>query len=89
LQWIYRDKKKITCFKCLKPNFKSISKKLDSSSLVKIKVLIDKSGKVKKAELVESSKNKKIDAAALNAAKSSTFYPLDEDANLTIDYLVN
>tara|TARA_Y100001933_G_scaffold60189_1_gene60443 strand:+ start:83 stop:757 length:675 start_codon:yes stop_codon:yes gene_type:complete len=76
----------IKCLKCLEPSTRNVRENSNSPSMVKIKVLIDKSGKVKKIYLVKSSNNSTIDNAALRAAKRSTFYPIVRDSYLTIEY---
>ena len=78
-------KENVTCLDCLQPYTKNI-KKTDYPATVKVKTFIGKSGIVKETEVAESSNNSTIDAAACRAAKSSIFYPLSNEAILTIQY---
>ena len=77
---------KITCLKCVLPKYpsKALKKGLEGKPIVKVWILID--GTVEKAEIIFSSGITSIDKAALEAAKKSSFFPLDEKSYINIEY---
>ena len=77
---------KVTCLKCIRPIYPPIALRRGAEGTPKVKVWINKYGKVFKAELVNFSGNKSIDRAAQKAAINSTFYPLEEETSINIEY---
>jgi len=77
---------KITCLKCVRPNYPPIALRRGAEGKPKVKVWINKKGIVYKAELISISGNEALDRAAKKAAINSTFYPLDEETSINIEY---
>tara|TARA_Y100001968_G_scaffold45492_1_gene35530 strand:- start:69 stop:785 length:717 start_codon:yes stop_codon:yes gene_type:complete len=77
---------KITCLKCIRPNYPPIALRRGAEGTPIIKVWINKNGKVTKAEFINISGIKSIDEAAKKAAINSTFYPIDRDSTINIEY---
>ena len=77
---------KITCLKCVRPNYPPIALRRGAEGTPIIKVWINKNGKVTKAEFIKISGIKSIDEAAKKAAINSTFYPIDKDSTINIKY---
>ena len=81
-----KGKIKITCLKCVRPIYPRIALRRGAEGKPKVKVWINKKGKVFKAELKRVSGNESIDRAAEKAAINSTFYPLEEETSINIEY---
>ena len=77
---------KVTCLKCVRPIYPPIALRRGAEGTPKVKVWINKNGKVFKAEIIRISGNESIDRAAKNAAIDSTFYPLNEETSINIEY---
>ena len=77
---------KITCLKCVRPIYPPIALRRGAEGTPIVKVWINKKGKVFKAELISLSGHKSIDKAAKKAAINSTFYPLEEETSINIEY---
>ena len=77
---------KITCLKCVRPKYPPIALRRGAEGKPKVKVWINKKGIVYKAELITLSGNKALDRAAKKAAINSTFYPLEEETSINIEY---
>ena len=77
---------KITCLKCIRPVYPPIALRRGAEGTPKVKVWINKEGKVFKAELISISGNESIDRAAKKAAINSTFYPIPEETSIKIEY---
>ena len=77
---------KITCLKCVRPIYPSIALRRGAEGTPIVKVWINKKGKVFKAELISLSGHESIDKAAKKAAINSTFYPLEEETSINIEY---
>ena len=77
---------KVTCLKCVRPKYPPIALRRGAEGTPKVKVWINKSGKVYKAKLISVSGIKSIDRAAKNAAINSTFYPLKDETSINIEY---
>ena len=77
---------KITCLKCVRPIYPPIALRRGAEGTPIVKVWINKKGKVFKAELISSSGHESIDKAAKKAAINSTFYPLEEETSINIEY---
>jgi len=77
---------KITCLKCVRPVYPPIALRRGAEGTPKVKVWINKKGKVIKAELISVSGIESIDRAAKKAAINSTFYPIEEENSINIEY---
>ena len=77
---------KITCLKCIRPDYPPIALRRGVEGTPIIKVWINKDGSVKKAEFISISGIKSIDQAAKKAAINSTFYPIDKESSINIEY---
>ena len=77
---------KVTCLKCVRPIYPPIALRRGAEGTPKVKVWINKNGKVFKAEIIRISGNESIDRAAKKAAIDSTFYPLNEETSINIEY---
>jgi len=64
---------------CERPEYPSISKKLEEEGTVYIKFLVDAEGKVIQSEIERSSGYKRLDEAALNGLSLCKFKPATED----------
>ena len=81
-----KGKIKITCLKCVRPIYPPIALRRGAEGTPIVKVWINKKGKVFKAELINLSGHESIDRAAKKAAINSTFYPLEEETSINIEY---
>ena len=77
---------KVTCLKCVRPIYPPIALRRGAEGTPKVKVWINKNGKVFKAEIIRISGNESIDRAVKKAAIDSTFYPLNEETSINIEY---
>ena len=77
---------KVTCLKCISPIYPPIALRRGAEGTPIIKVWISKNGKVTKAEFISISGIKSIDKAAKKAAINSTFYPIDKESSINIEY---
>ena len=77
---------KVTCLKCVRPIYPAIALRRGVEGKAIIKIWINKNGQVTNAELLTKSGIESIDDAALKAAITSTFYPLDKNTNIDIEY---
>ena len=77
---------KITCLKCVRPIYPPIALRRGAEGTPTVKVWINKKGEVYRAELISVSGNESIDRAAKKAALNSTFYPLEEETSINIEY---
>ncbi len=77
---------KITCLKCVLPIYPPIALRRGAEGTPTVKVWINKKGNVFKAELISFSGHESIDRAAIKAAINSTFYPLEEETSINIEY---
>jgi len=77
---------KVTCLKCISPIYPPIALRRGAEGTPIVKVWINKKGKVFKAELISVSGHESIDKAAKKAAINSTFYPLEEETSINIEY---
>ena len=76
----------ITCLRCVSPKYPTRALRRGAEGKPLIKVWINKLGKVTRSELIKSSGNDSIDKAALLAANKTTFYPIEIDTTLIIEY---
>ena len=78
---------KIACLECIRPNYPPIAlRRGEEGTPPIVKVWINKNGKVTKAKLITFSGIESIDNAAKKAALSSSFYPLDKESTINIEY---
>ena len=77
---------KITCLQCVRPLYPPIALRRGAEGTPTVKVWINKKGKVFKTELISFSGHESIDRAAEKAAIKSTFYPLDKETSINIEY---
>tara|TARA_B100000214_G_C23884158_1_gene588687 strand:- start:161 stop:832 length:672 start_codon:yes stop_codon:yes gene_type:complete len=77
---------KVTCLNCVRPIYPPIALRRGAEGTPVVKVWINKMGNVYQTELIHRSGNKSIDNAAKKAALKSTFYPLEEETSITIEY---
>ena len=76
----------VTCLKCVRPIYPPIALRRGAEGKPKVKVWINKEGKVFKAEIISDSGNESIDRAAKKAAINSTFYPIPDETSINIEY---
>ena len=79
-------KLKITCKQCIRPKYPPLALRRGAEGKPIVKVWIDKSGKVVKTLLINQSGIKSIDNSAEKAAIKSTFYPIEKESKLNIEY---
>ena len=81
-----KGKLKITCLKCITPDYpeRALSKGLEGKPLIRVWIL--KNGRVEKASILRSSGISSIDNAALEAALGSVFYPIEDNVVFKIEY---
>ena len=81
-----KSKIEITCLRCVSPKYPTRALRRGAEGKPFVKVWINRLGKVTRSELIKSSGNDSIDKAALLAANKSTFYPVEIDTTLIIEY---
>ncbi len=81
-----KGKIKVTCLKCVRPIYPSIELRRGVEGKATIKIWINTNGQVTRTELLTKSGSDLIDNASLKAAKTSTFYPLDKNTIIDIEY---
>ena len=81
-----KGKLKITCLKCITPDYprRALRRGLEGKPLIEVWILTN--GTVEKASILRSSGITEIDNAALKAAAESVFYPIEYDSSLKIEY---
>ena len=77
---------KVTCLKCIEPKYPLLAIKRGYEGILKLEVLILKSGIVKEVFIIKSTGYEILDKAGVNAAFNSKFYPLTKNTNLNIEY---
>ena len=83
---IGKEKIKVTCLECFRPIYPPIALRRGVEGKTTIKIWINTNGRVTKVELVTKSGSVLIDNASLKAAKSSSFYPIDKNTIIEIEY---
>ena len=81
-----KGKLKITCLKCITPDYPESALRKGSEGKPLIKVWILTNGTVEKASILRSSGISSIDNAALKAALESVFYPIEYNVKFKIEY---
>ena len=77
---------KVTCLNCVEPKYPKLAIKRGYEGVLKLEILILKSGVVKEVFIRESTGFEILDKAGVNAAFKSKFYPLTKETNLNIEY---
>ena len=77
---------KVTCLKCIEPKYPKLAIKRGYEGVLKLEVLILKSGIVKEVFIIKSTGFEILDKAGVNAAFNSKFYPITKKTNLNIEY---
>ncbi len=77
---------KITCKRCIRPDYPPIALRRGVEGKPVVKVWIDKTGNVINSKIITKSGIKSIDDAAKKAANDSTFYPIEKEISLNIEY---
>ena len=77
---------KVTCLNCVEPKYPKLAIKRGYEGVLKLEVLILKSGIVKEVFIRESTGFEILDKAGVNAAFKSKFYPLTKKTKLNIEY---
>ena len=77
---------KVTCLKCVEPKYPKLAIKKGYEGILKVQVLILKSGIVKEVFIKKSTGYNILDNAGVSAAFESKFYPLTKNTNLNIEY---
>ena len=77
---------KVTCLNCVEPKYPKLAIKRGYEGVLKLEILILKSGIVKEVFIRESTGFEILDKAGVNAAFKSKFYPLTKKTNLNIEY---
>jgi len=77
---------KVTCLNCVEPKYPKLAIKRGYEGVLKLEILILKSGVVKEVFIRESTGFAILDKAGVNAAFKSKFYPLTKETNLNIEY---
>ena len=77
---------KVTCLKCIEPKYPKLAIKRGYEGVLKVEVLILKSGIVKEVLVIKSTGYEILDKAGVNAAFNSRFYPITKKTNLNIEY---
>ena len=80
---------KITCLNCVEPIYPKLAIKRGYEGLLKLEVLILKSGIVNKVIIKKSTGFEILDKAGVDAAYNSTFYPLNKETTFKIEYTLN
>ena len=79
---------KVTCLKCVEPKYPKLAIKRGYEGILKLEILILKSGIVKEVFIKKSTGYDILDKAGVNAAFESKFYPLTKKTNLNIEYIL-
>tara|TARA_B100000965_G_C19553670_1_gene741231 strand:- start:962 stop:1633 length:672 start_codon:yes stop_codon:yes gene_type:complete len=77
---------KVTCLKCVRPIYPPIALRRGVEGKSTIKIWINTNGQVTKAELSTKSGIDSIDNASIKAALNSTFYPIEKNTIIDIEY---
>ena len=77
---------KVTCLNCVEPKYPKLAIKRGYEGVLKLEILILKSGIVKEVFIRKSTGFEILDKAGVDAAFKSKFYPLTKKTNLNIEY---
>ena len=81
-----KGSQKVTCLNCVEPNYPKLALRRGYEGVLKLEVIILKSGLVKEVFIRESTGFEILDKAGVNAALNSKFYPLTKETKLNIEY---
>ena len=77
---------KITCLNCFEPEYPKLAIKRGYEGIMKLKIWIRKNGTVSKVEVLKSTGYNILDLSGIEAANKSTFYPIQKETTLNIEY---
>ena len=77
---------KVTCLNCVEPKYPKLAIKRGYEGVLKLEILILKSGIVEEVFIRESTGFEILDKAGVDAAFKSKFYPITKKTNLNIEY---
>ncbi len=77
---------KVTCLNCVEPTYPKLAIKRGYEGVLKLEVLIQRSGIVKEVFIRKSTGFEILDKAGVSAALKSKFYPLTKETKLNIEY---
>ena len=77
---------KVTCLNCVEPIYPKLAIKRGYEGILKLEVLILRSGIVKEVFIRKSTGFEILDKAGVSAALKSKFYPLTKETNLNVEY---
>ena len=77
---------KVTCLRCVEPKYPKLAIKRGYEGILRLEILILKSGIVKEVFIKKSTGYDILDKAGVSAAFESKFYPLTKKTNLKIEY---
>ena len=77
---------KITCLNCQEPKYPKLAIKRGYEGIMKLKIWIRKNGTVSKVEVLKSTGYNILDLSGIEAANKSTFYPIQKETTLNIEY---
>ena len=81
-----KGSQKVTCLNCVEPKYPKLALRRGYEGVLKLEVIILKSGLVKEVFIRESTGFEILDKAGVNAALNSKFYPLTKETKLNIEY---
>ena len=76
----------ITCLNCQEPKYPKLAIKRGYEGIMKLKIWIRKNGTVSKVEVLKSTGYNILDLSGIEAANKSTFYPIQKETTLNIEY---
>lgn len=77
------------CKRCVEPSYPPTALRRGKQGLVIVRVMVASSGRVVSANLISSSGDSSLDAAALKAASSSSFHSMSSSNSRVIHYDMN
>ena len=77
---------KITCLNCFEPKYPKLAIKRGYEGIMRLKIWIRRNGTVSKVEVLKSTGYNILDSSGIEAANKSTFYPIQEETTLNIEY---
>ena len=79
---------KVTCLNCIEPKYPKLAIQKGYEGVLKLKIFILKTGKVKEVSIKKSTGFTILDKAGVNAALNSSFYPLSKETTLNVEYIL-